>query len=1143
MVSDFDESARACFIFVNSVACSKLEYTEQELLSLSPSKITRQEDDVAKESNDKLLKDKNIIHETIHITKSGKEIPVEINSRLLVLQGRNVIVSVVRDISNRKRTQKKLKAQNEEYALLNEEYKILNNELINAKKIIEKSEEKQRQILDTFNDGIYINSSEYKIEYINSALQEKLGRNPIGEDCFKVLYNLEEKCSWCIYNQLNEDKKEIEYKLKVDDNKILAVNNVLLESKSKLSVFQDITERIKDEEQLRLLSSVIEQSPVYILITDTKARIEYANPAFTEITGFSMNEVIGRNPGFLKSGKVKQEVYVDLWNTISKGKPWYGQFINMRKNGEEYYEQVLIAPVKNEDGEIIRYFAIKEDVTEARKNELALNEAQKIAKLGNWELDIVKDKLYWSDEIYRMFDLEPQKFKATYAAFLENIHPDDRDEVNEAYSNSLKTKQPYNITHRLKLASGEIKYVNEMCTTEFDKDGNPLKSVGVVQDITSQKIAEKALAESEDKYKQLIKNARSAIIKLDKDGFITFFNEYASELFEYKESEVLGEHVISTIVPGFDSKSQDLSKMVEMFLSSTGKHYETINENENITKSGKKIFMSWSNKAIVDNNGSIIEIISTGIDITDRKKAEEKLKKQNVEYLILNEEYILQNLELKIAKQEADEANKLKSEFLANMSHEIRTPMNAIIGFSSILKKKIKNEEHRSFIIKIAKNGNNLLGLINDILDLSKIEAGQLDIQKEPANLHLIFNEIPVIFSQVSQQKNIPIKISIDKNLPKSLLMDLSRIRQVLINLVSNALKFTEKGSIQIDVKIIQNPKLVEEKKLDLAIEVRDTGIGIPKDQLNAIFSSFRQIDGQSTKKYGGTGLGLTISRRLVELLDGTLDVESVVGKGSVFKIMLENVVILAGENQIIDKNQNVNIIFEKSNILHVEDNVDNRDLISLYLEDENVTVKEVETGKEALEILKVFVPDLILMDIQLPELNGYDTTKIIRRNEKLKNIPIIALTANATKEEIEKYSHVFDEYITKPVDEDIFIKTISKYLSHKEEDSVLQTEIEQENFILELIELKKEIIQFPIEMQNELRNEVEPIYKDLAQILSVDKLNTLIEIIKNIAEKYQVEILLRYSNTLNLSVNNFDFNRINQLLTYFPEMIKIICE
>ena len=584
----------------------------------------------------------------------------------------------------------------------------------------------------------------------------------------------------------------------------------------------------------------------------------------------------------------------------------------------------------------------------------------------------------------------------------KHIHPEDIETIVNRLNFAIKNRKDKDyfdkFEYRLITIEGGNKYL--YVYSKFKSEGI---ISGVTQDISDRKKAEQALRESEENFRILFENSPIGTYTAKPDGTILEINDAFLKTLGSPSIEATKAINVLNFQPLIDSGyAANFKKCIE-----TG---QTITQ-EMLYKSkwDKETYTSNYIVPLKDNNGKVIKVFTVMDDITERKKVE---------------------FALEIAKKEAEEANHLKSEFLANMSHEIRTPMNAIIGYSSILQKKLTNKKHGSYVDKIKKSGTNLLELIDDILDLSKIEAGQLKIQKEPSNPYSIFNEIPLTFSEVSEKKQIPINLIVDENIPGSIVVDALRIQQVLSNLVSNALKFTEKGSVSISVKTKQ---LLESsalsKSFDLVIEVKDTGIGIPENQIEAIFDSFRQIEGQSTKKYGGTGLGLAITKRLIELMNGTISVKSTVGVGSVFTIVLKDVEIKDVKHEEIKKGKKVEIVFKKSKILHVEDNEDNREIVAFYFEEEDVEIKVAETGKEALEILETYTPDLILMDIQLPGLSGYETTRRIRKKKNLNLIPIIALTANATKEEVEKYSPVFDEYLTKPILEEVFLKTIAKYL------------------------------------------------------------------------------------------------------------------
>ncbi|MDF2595955.1 MAG: sensor hybrid histidine kinase [Clostridia bacterium] len=384
--------------------------------------------------------------------------------------------------------------------------------------------------------------------------------------------------------------------------------------------------------------------------------------------------------------------------------------------------------------------------------------------------------------------------------------------------------------------------------------------------------------------------------------------------------------------------------------------------------------------------------------------------------------------ELEKAKYEAEQANKAKSEFLATISHEIRTPINGIVGMAELLKSAMLSEEEKENLKVLEHLAEALLNIINDILDFSKIEAGRMELQKSSMDIRELIADIVKSFSYTEKRQQVALNCYIDEQVPNIIYTDSARLKQILVNLLSNAFKFTEKGKIDIHIESIRE----QDHEVMLLFSVTDTGIGIAKDKLKTLFQTFYQVDSTSKRKYGGTGLGLSIVKKLVELMGGKIGVESEEGLGSKFsfEMTFEKV-----NKSSINEELSIKIYSEKDMKLHilvVEDSKVNQLLIKKILVQKNWVVETANNGKEALEKLEKEDYDLILMDIQMPVMDGYEASKIIREKEKItqKHIPIIALTANSTEEDQRKSIEAgMDEYLTKPIKSENLYLNILKYI------------------------------------------------------------------------------------------------------------------
>ena len=450
------------------------------------------------------------------------------------------------------------------------------------------------------------------------------------------------------------------------------------------------------------------------------------------------------------------------------------------------------------------------------------------------------------------------------------------------------------------------------------------------------------------------------------------------------------------------------------------------------------------------------------------------------------------NLELKFAKIQADKANEAKSEFLANMSHEIRTPLNAVIGFSELLSNSIQDEKYKNYLQTIHVAGNNLLTIINDILDLSKIEAGKIELHYKPINMRKIMSEIQTMFRHNVQHTGVEYKLDIHDELPELILFDEVRIRQILLNLVNNAIKFTEKGHVKVTLQVFPSHSN-DSSSIDLQLSVEDTGIGIPESEQKRIFEAFTQISGQSIKKYGGTGLGLSITKKLVETMNGTISVQSKAGKGSTFLVQFINVQVAA--TGTLPEETNLSIYwknkFSDETILVVDDIETNRYLIKEWLTSFGLRVMLAANGHEALKACETKKPDLIITDLVMPIMDGFETALKLKENPETYNIPIIALSAS---NHVDIPEGTFDDYLIKPINIGQLVKTITKHLHIENEAENTVSKVENQ---LQLQTLTSEI-----------KEVLRPLLTSLESSLIISHVQNLAQTMISLGEEHQLDYM-----------------------------------
>ena len=518
-----------------------------------------------------------------------------------------------------------------------------------------------------------------------------------------------------------------------------------------------------------------------------------------------------------------------------------------------------------------------------------------------------------------------------------------------------------------------------------------------IKDITEIKKATIFLKKEENKYRNIVSNMNIGLIEIDKHGLIQYANDHFTKISGFENNELIDKDPIELFV------SQENVKIIKTKQKLRDEGISDTYQIKIINKKGELKWWMISGSPKYDENGNVTGSIGLHLDITNQKLLEIELEKEKVK---------------------AEVSAKAKELFLINMSHEIRTPLNAIVGFLRELKREELTENQKLFVNNSALASYHLMAIINDILDLSKIEAKEILLENKKFNFKSKITNIISVLQIKAKEKNLNLNLFISDEIHKVLKGDILRIEQIIYNIVGNSLKFTHRGSVSIRCEVLEDFP----KSQDICITISDTGIGMSPDFISNIFHIFTQESNAIARKFGGTGLGMSIAYKLAQLMNGKIEIESKKNRGTSVKIYLK----LRKANNNNNNNNNNKLDLQNISILLVEDNANNRLVAQKSLGYYNCKITEVNNGIEAVEILKIQKFDIILMDIYMPEMDGLEATEIIRNKLKI-TIPIVAFTANAFKSEIEKFIEIgMDAYVLKPFDENILIETIAKHTIDK---------------------------------------------------------------------------------------------------------------
>jgi len=861
-------------------------------------------------------------------------------------------------------------------------------------------------------------------------------------------------------------------------------------------VGRDITEQRERLERIQTMAIILERTDTGVLLANEQKQVVWANAAQLRMTGQTLEE--------LQASQCTLDA--EELAAIDRGEAVVGETLQTRKNGETYWATYEVRPLRAAGQAITHFVRLQNDVTERKQTELRLAEQQallertgELARIGGWEYDVARKEIRWSREVYRIHEMEEGASPPSRERARLFYHPDQRELIRQLFERAIKELMPFEVESAFVTEKGRTLQVRVSGRPEV-QDGRCVRLSGTMQDITDQ-------WEGRERLRLALHASGLATWTWDLERNEIVWDDAMYKLHGLARHEPVTPERFRSVV-----RPKDFRRFTSLLRRDAGGQAELQFDYE-IWTGGETRYCEGRVLVQRSRTGATRNLIGACRDTTNRRRAEQAAAAYTAALVQAQTVQTVLNAELQAAKDRAEKANLAKGEFLAVMSHEIRTPLNGILGMARLLTDSDIGEDEREMAGTVVRSGESLLGIINDILDFSKIEAGRLELESAPFELHRMLEDTVDLLQPRAAERGLVLGVSIEPSAPWEARGDAGRLRQIILNLLGNAIKFTERGSVLLTVSSIR-AGLVR-------FTVEDTGIGIAPEKIHGLFDRFTQADSSTSRRFGGTGLGLAISNELVGRMGGHLFCASQEGGGSAFSFQIpmesieggtapklpaecavrmqtgpmrdvvvkmlesagvscgetgnvavydeasftpreaERAVVLGRERRPAERNGAAVLALPLKSrelaaaisgmpvavhwpagsgpelerlsgvsVLLVEDNPVNQRVAKKMLERLGCVVAVAGNGREALDRLSSARFDAVLMDCQMPEMDGYQATRMIRAREELRGLPVLALTAAAFPEDLHRCREAgMDDHLSKPVTMEALASTLRKWI------------------------------------------------------------------------------------------------------------------